>query len=173
MAHTFLLDQASNTNSWSFTSDLHKPDKYIRAQVNLGTRITEDVTRNRQERSPPGILKLIAGLIGLTTPLIVLTGSTMLAFASPVGTVVGLIGICAGLLILAGPVLHLIAAYGAFNLRKWAWWLGILATGIDVLGATANVWNGTGILQAIIPVGFSIIVFIYLLTPGVRKAFEI
>ncbi len=120
-----------------------------------------------------GILQLIAGLIGLCIPLIVITGSTALTFASPVGTVVGLIGICAGLLILAGPVLHLIAAYGAFNLRKWAWWLGILATGVDVLGAAVNLWNGTGILQAIFPVGFSIIVFIYLLTPGVRQAFEV
>lgn len=131
-----------------------------------------------QTRRPMGvtilaILQLIAGLLGLCVPTVVLIGSVALAFLGPVGTFVGVIGILGGLLLLLGPVLHLIVAYGALNLRKWAWWLGIIATGVDVVGAVLNLWNGAGILQAIVPVGFSLIVFVYLLMPGVREAFKV
>lgn len=119
------------------------------------------------------ILQLIAGLLGLCVPTVVLLGSVALAFLGPFGTFVGVVGILAALLMLLGPVLHLIVAYGAMNLRKWAWWLGVIATGVDVAGAALNLWNGAGILQAIVPVGFSLLVFVYLLMPGVRQAFKI
>lgn len=119
------------------------------------------------------ILQLIAGLLGLCLPTVFLIGGTLLAFLGPVGTLVGVLGIIAGLLMLVGPFLHLIVAYGALNLRWWAWWLGIIASGVDVLGAVLNVWNGVGLIAAIVPVGFSLIVLIYLLTPGVRQAFKV
>jgi hypothetical protein len=119
------------------------------------------------------ILQLIAGLLGLCLPTVLLVGGTLVAFLGTAGTVIGAIGIVAGLLMLIGPLLHLIVAYGALNLRQWAWWLGVIATGVDVAGAALNLWNGVGLLQAIVPVGFSLIVFVYLLTPGVRQAFRI
>jgi len=119
------------------------------------------------------ILQLIAGLLGLCFPTLLLVGGALVAFLGTVGTFVGVLGILAGLLMLIGPLLHLIVAYGALNLRRWAWWLGILATGVDVLGAALNVWNGVGLIAAIIPVGFSLIVLVYLLTPGVRQAFKV
>jgi hypothetical protein len=119
------------------------------------------------------ILQLIAGFLGLCFPTVLLIGGTLVAFLGPVGTFVGVLGIIAGLLMLLGPVLHLLVAYGALNLRKWAWWLGLIATGVDVLSAALNVWNGVGLVAAIIPVGFSLIVFVYLLTPGVRQAFRV
>jgi hypothetical protein len=119
------------------------------------------------------ILQLIAGLLGLCLPTVFLIGGALLAFIGPVGTFVGVLGIIAGLLMLIGPILHLIVAYGALNLRRWAWWLGIIATGVDILGAVLNVWNGVGLIASIIPVGFSLIVFVYLLMPGVRQAFKV
>lgn len=119
------------------------------------------------------ILQLVAGLLGLCLPTIFLIGGAVVAFLGPVGTVVGVLGILAGLLMLIGPLLHLIVAYGALNLRKWAWWLGIIATGVDVLGAALNVWNGVGLIASLIPVGFSLMVFVYLLMPGVREAFKV
>lgn len=119
------------------------------------------------------ILQLIAGLLGLCIPTLLLIGGTLVAFLGSVGTFIGALGILTGLLMLIGPLLHLIVAFGALNLRRWAWWLGIIATGVDVLGAALNVWNGAGLIAAIIPVGFSLIVFIYLLTPGVREAFRV
>lgn len=119
------------------------------------------------------VLQLIAGLLGLCLPTVLLIGGTLVAFLGTVGTFVGALGILTGLIMLIGPLLHLIVAYGALNLRRWAWWLGIIATGVDVLGAALNVWNGAGLIAAAIPVGFSLIVFVYLLTPGVRQAFRV
>jgi hypothetical protein len=119
------------------------------------------------------ILQLIAGLLGLCLPTIFLIGGTLVALLGPVGTMVGVLGILAGLVMLIGPLLHLIVAIGALSLRRWAWWLGLIATGVDVLGAALNIWNGAGLIAAILPVGFSLLVFVYLLTPGVRQAFRI
>jgi hypothetical protein len=119
------------------------------------------------------ILQVIAGLLGLCVPVLILTGSTIVAFLGPVGTFIGGAGLCIGGLLFLGPLLHFIVAWGAMGLKKWAWWLGIIATGVDVVGALLNIWNGAGILNAFISVGFSLIVFIYLLTPGVRKAFQL
>jgi hypothetical protein len=119
------------------------------------------------------ILQIIAGLLGLCVPLVILTGSTLIAFLGPAGTFIGGAGLCVGFLLFLGPLLHFIVAYGAFGLKKWTWWLGIIATGVDVLGAAVNLWNGAGVLQAVFSVGFSLIVFIYLLMPGVRKAFQV
>lgn len=117
-----------------------------------------------------GVLQIIAGLLGLCLPVFLLTIGLA---ATLIGGPLGALGLCAGALMLLGPVLHFIVAFGAFNLQPWTWWLGLAATGVDVLGALANLWNGVGIAQAIVPVGFSLIVFVYLLTPDVRQAFRI
>ena len=119
------------------------------------------------------ILQVITALLGLCVPLVVLTGSTLVAFLGPAGTFVGGVGLCIGAVLFLGPLLHFIVAFGAWNLKKWAWWLGVIATGVDVLSAVLNIWNGAGVAHAVILVGFALIVFIYLMTPGVRKAFEI
>jgi len=119
------------------------------------------------------ILQVITGLLGLCIPVVILSGSTILAFLGPVGTFVGGAGLCIGAMLFLGPLLHFIVAYGAWYLYKWAWWLGVIATGVDLLGAVVNIWNGAGIAQAVLSVSFALIVFIYLLTPGVRKAFQI
>lgn len=120
-----------------------------------------------------GILQLLAGMFGLCLPVILVAGGLGVGLIGGVGTVVGGVALFFALLMLIGPLLHLIVAYGAFNLRPWAWWLGIVATGVDVIGAALNLWNGTGVLQAIGPAAFSLLILIYLLTPGVRQAFKV
>ena len=119
------------------------------------------------------VLQLVIGLFGLCIPSIILFGATAAAFLGPLAAFVGGAGILVALAMFIGPVLHLIVAFGALNLRKWAWWLGIIATGVDVVVALLNLWNGMGFIQILCTTGFSIAVFIYLLTPGVRKAFQI
>ena len=70
-------------------------------------------------------------------------------------------------------LLQIVFAYGAFNLRSWAWWLGIIATGLSVVGVLiAIIGSGgvaiwTAITNALVP----IIIFVYLLLPDTRKAF--
>jgi hypothetical protein len=119
------------------------------------------------------ILQFAVGLLGICIPTFFLVAGTAGLFLGPVGVALGGAGICIGLVLLAGPILHLLVGFGALNLRKWAWWLGIIATGVDVLAVALNIWNGAGLLAALLPAVLSIIVFIYLLTPGVRKAFQI
>ncbi len=111
------------------------------------------------------VLALISGLFGLCWPTLVFTGSTFL------GPILGTIGVIAGIFLILGPVLQLIFAYGAFNLRSWAWYLGLVATGITVIGVIINLIDGASFWSAMWGSTLSVIIFIYLLTPNVRGAF--
>ena len=111
------------------------------------------------------ILALISGLFGLCWPSLVFMGSTLL------GPIFGTVGVIAGFFLIVGPVLQLIFAYGAFNLRSWAWYLGLIATGVTVIGVIINLFGGASIWSAVWGSFLSIIIFIYLLTPNVRQAF--
>jgi hypothetical protein len=101
-----------------------------------------------------------AGVVGALIP----TGVTQLLG----GLTIGLAGVLA-----IGPILQIIFAYGAWNLRPWAWWLGIIATGISVVGVVVSVVGSggatlwTAVTNALLP----IVIFIYLLLPDVRKVF--
>jgi uncharacterized RDD family membrane protein YckC len=113
------------------------------------------------------ILALIGGLFGLCWPTLAFMGSALLP------GVFGTIGAVAGVFLIVGPILQLIFSYGAFKLRSWAWYLGLIATGITVIGVVINLINGASIFSALLGSFLSIIIFIYLLMPNVRKAFEI
>lgn len=110
------------------------------------------------------ILALLSGLFGLCLPILAFMGSTLLGPLAVVGVVAG------GLLII-GPVLQLIFAYGAFNLRSWAWYLGLIASGITVVGVIINLFQRAPFWSTIWGSILPIIIFIYLLTPNVRQAF--
>ena len=112
------------------------------------------------------ILALFGGLFGLCWPTLVFTGSTFL------GPILGTVGVFAGIFLIIGPILQLIFAYGAFKLRPWAWYLGLISSGITVLGVIINLFDGASFWSAIWGSIFPIIIFIYLLTPDVRQAFN-
>lgn len=111
------------------------------------------------------ILALIGGLFGLCWPTLAFMGSALLP------GIFGTIGVLAGIFLIIGPILQLVFAYGAFKLRSWAWYLGLIASGITVIGVIINLINGASLLSALWGSILSIIIFIYLLTPNVRKAF--
>ena len=116
------------------------------------------------------ILAFINGLLGLCVPgLLIVGGGVGALFSGGLGLIV----VCGGLLLAAGPLLWLAVAYGAWNLRPWAWWLGIVATGITVVGVVVNIISGAGILQAVASAPLSIVIFIYLLLPDIRRAFAV
>jgi len=83
----------------------------------------------------------------------------------------GAMMVCGGLLLAAGPLVWLLVSYGAWNLRPWAWWAGMVATGLTVVGVVVNIVNGVGIVQAVASAPLSIIIFVYLLLPDIRQAF--
>lgn len=116
------------------------------------------------------VLSFISGLLGLCGALPVF-GISLIAgvFIPPVGV----IGILIGLFLALSPILLLIFAYGAWNLRPWAWMWGIIANGLSVLSALIAVVT-TGNVFAIGTHGLiPIIVFVYLLTPDIRRAFRV
>ena len=111
------------------------------------------------------ILALIGGLFGLCWPTLAFMGSALLP------GIFGTIGTLAGIFLIIGPILQLVFAYGAFKLRSWAWYLGLIATGITVIGVVINLINGASLFSALFGSILPIIIFIYLLTPNVRNAF--
>lgn len=116
------------------------------------------------------ILAFINGLLGLCLPgLVIIGGGIGALFTGGLGLIV----VCGGLLLAAGPLAWLLVAYGAWNLRTWAWWAGMVATAITVVGVVINIINGVGILQAVASAPLSIIIFIYLLLPDTRRVFGI
>lgn len=116
------------------------------------------------------ILAVVNGFLGLCAPLVLVAGGGVATlFTGPVG----LVAVCGGLLLLVGPLLWFAVGFGAWNLRPWAWWLGLIATGITVLSVIANILSGVGIFQAVASAPLSIIIFFYLLLPNVRQAFRI
>jgi len=121
------------------------------------------------------LLSLLSGFLGLCcgSPLILLGGIGMI-IPSGVTQVLGILGIILGILLAFGPFLQVIFAYGAWNLRPWAWWLGILATGISVAGVIISIVGsgGSTIWTAVTNALLPIIIFIYLLLPDTRKAFS-
>ena len=111
------------------------------------------------------ILALLGGLFGLCWPILVFTGSTFL------GPIFGSVGVIAGIFLIVGPILQIVFAIGAFKLSSWAWYLGLISTGITVVGVIINLFDGASIGSAIWGSIWSIIIFIYLLNPKVRQAF--
>lgn len=111
------------------------------------------------------IFALIGGLFGLCWPTLVFTGSAFL------GPIFGTIGVFAGIFLIIGPILQLFFAFGAFKLSSWAWYLGLISSGITVFGVVIHVFNGASFWSALWGSIVPIIIFIYLLTPNVRQAF--
>lgn len=122
------------------------------------------------------ILSAISGFVGLCCPgslLAISTGAMLIPTGfTQVGGAIGLVLSC---LLGIGPLLQLAFAFGAWNLRSWAWMLGIIAMGLSVLGVLANVVvSGGSLIAAVLTNGIiPIIILVYLLLPGVRKSFNV
>jgi uncharacterized membrane protein (DUF2068 family) len=81
-----------------------------------------------------------------------------------VGVVVALFGVVA-----------IIFAVGAWRLKGWAWWLGLILSALYALASLSGVStarNAASSLTApLVQLVIGVVVFVYLLTPGVRRAF--
>lgn len=115
------------------------------------------------------LLAAVAGIVGLCGALLVFGVSLaggLVAF--PIAAVGGAIGIALAI----PPILELIFAYGAWALRPWAWWLGIFATGISILGSILAIFTGVGVGATITHGILPLVILVYLLFPDVRRAFH-
>jgi len=121
------------------------------------------------------LLAIIQGFGGFCAGISLLfLGGILVAIPSGFTQVLAVLACFGGLLIITGPLLHLIFAYGAWNLRKWAWWLGIAATTLSILGVVISlVGSGGALIWAVITNALlPIVILAYLLMPKVRQAFE-
>ncbi len=78
------------------------------------------------------ILAFINGLLGLCVPGLVIIGGGIGALFSGG---LGLIVVCGGLLLAAGPLVWLLVAYGAWNLKPWGWLLGVVTQGFSLFSS--------------------------------------
>ena len=119
------------------------------------------------------ILALLSGLVGICLPGLLLAASgAVIGLGGFFFGAVGFAGGCAGILLIIGPLAQLLFAYGAFKLLPWAWWLGIISCVISFLGAGFNIIGGADIGPTLGTVILPAIIFVYMLTPGVRWAFR-
>lgn len=115
------------------------------------------------------VLAVIGGLLGLCSSL-ALFGLSGLGVAS--GEVSsGATGMLYGGLGLVGAVLYLLFGFGAWQLKPWAWGLGIAGAGLSIVSNVLNLVAGADILTVAIGLIIPAIILWYLFRPEIRAAF--
>jgi hypothetical protein len=136
----------------------------------------------QQQQRPTGItilavLAFIGGILGICGSLSGIVGGSFLGgLAASVGAsnasaLGGLIAVYS-IVALAFAVADLVFGFGAWTLKPWAWMLGMVLFGLNIvfqLVALLAGWTTFG--AALIPVVIGGIIIYYLLTPDVKKAF--
>ena len=120
------------------------------------------------------ILALILGVLGLFGACILLGFGSI---AGPIGALfgggqLGSSAFVSGLGWLVSAVISLVFAIGALRLRGWAWILGLIDSGLSFASAIWGVLQGGSWCLSLPGLILPAIIFIYLLTPGVRRAFR-
>jgi uncharacterized membrane protein (DUF2068 family) len=110
------------------------------------------------------ILALIGGILGLV-------GGLFLFGIASTFAVLGISGLATivAIVLIVGGVLDLFLAYGAWNLRPWAWTLGIVAEIVAIVSQVLYI--GNGLANSIIGIAIAVGIIYYLYQPRVRRAF--
>jgi hypothetical protein len=119
------------------------------------------------------VLAIIGGVLGILGGVLILLGGGIIA-ASGVegaGAVGGLIIVFAVISIVIG-VLYLAFGIGAWGLKPWAWMLGVIGAALSILSSLFQViFLQSDFTSQIVSIVISVIILVYLFTPGVRQAF--
>ena len=149
--------------------------------TDIKTILEVSVSRQR----PAGViaiatLKIIDGLWGLVSGCALLAGGGALAamiarFAGNaprwIGDALGGALALVGLALIFFAALDLILAWGIWTLRRWAWWLTMIAAILSIVGSLATLVGGN--LTSITSVVINGVVIILLLTANVRQTLGI
>jgi hypothetical protein len=119
------------------------------------------------------IMAIIAGIFGV---LGLLAGLALFGLSGLLGAVGGASvagqGMLSSLFALVTAILALAFAYGAWNLKPWAWPLGLAFAGFAVVSGVIGLASGdTDITGFVIGIAIAGLVAWYLMTPGVKAAF--
>jgi hypothetical protein len=121
------------------------------------------------------LISLVQGALWLLFVLGVLgLGGILGALAGPAGMVLGG-GLALFMTItrLIAAILHIWFGLGALKLKKSAWWLGVLAPTLSIIGAFIDVGAGDAALgPKLAGIALPVLMLLYLLSPGVRSEFR-
>ena len=135
-----------------------------------------------QQQRPMGItilavLAFIGGILGICGGLSGIVGASFLGgLAASVGasnaTALGGMLVVYSIIALAFAVVDLVFGFGAWTLKPWAWMLGMVLFGLNIVFQLVAVIAGWstfgGVLISLVIAG---VIIYYLLTPDVKKAF--
>ncbi len=83
----------------------------------------------------------------------------------------GLALLIIGLSVMIAGVAQIIFGIGLWQLRGWAWTLGVVIQSLTLLGALCGLFTGAFTVQSVISIVISSAILFYLLSPRVRKLF--
>ncbi len=135
-----------------------------------------------QQQRPMGItilaiLAFLGGILGICGSLGGIVGASFLGgLAASVGasnaTALGGMLVVYSIIALAFAVADLLFGFGAWTLKPWAWMLGMVLSGLNIVFQLVALLAGWTTLGGIlISVVISGVIIYYLLTPEVKKAF--
>ncbi len=125
------------------------------------------------------VLQILDGLWGLSSGCALLAGGGALAavisrfveaprwLGGTLGGAVALVG----LVLVLFALLDFVLAWGIWALRRWAWWMTMLASVLSLLGSAGTLAGGN--LTSIPSVVIDGLTILLLLTSGVRRALGI
>ena len=123
------------------------------------------------------IVYIIFGILSLIWSLLVFG---VFGFSATVTSLFGMDAIgsstaMAGFTGIIAAVIQLIVAFGLWGLKKWAWYLAMIAVGITIVQGVMGFFAGG--LAAFVCAGIGLIIpfviFIYLISARVREVFDI
>jgi uncharacterized membrane protein (DUF2068 family) len=123
------------------------------------------------------VLAFIGGILGICGGLSGIVGASFLGgLAASVGasntTALGGMLVVYSIIALAFAVVDLVFGFGAWTLKPWAWMLGMVLFGLNIVFQLVAVIAGWstfgGVLISLVIAG---VIIYYLLTPDVKKAF--
>lgn len=119
------------------------------------------------------VLALIGGLLSLfaAVALFGLGALTGAALGNVGGFIFGGAAIVLGIITLISAALSLGFGFGAWNLKPWAWVLGVASQGLSVLIAIINIVSGADFFSQLFGLVIAGAILYYLFTPGVKRAF--
>ncbi|MER2600254.1 MAG: hypothetical protein ABTQ73_12110 [Caldilineales bacterium] len=115
------------------------------------------------------ILAVIGGILSLCGSLALFGLSGLGAVSGEVAS--GATGMLYGVIGLVGAVLYLLFGFGAWQLKPWAWTLGIAGAGLSIVSNVLSLISGASLISVLIGLIIPAIILWYLFRPEIKAVF--
>ena len=117
------------------------------------------------------VLALVQALFGILRALeVIRIGSDLSGRGVLLLPILASVVIARGLLVGVIAVLYAVFAWGAFRQKSWAWPVGMVAALVNLLAVVPLLFGDAGPIRALAWAIVPVIVIVYLLAPGGRRA---